>query len=289
MRTGSSKVNYLLGDHLGSTAITTNSSGVKSAEIRYYPWGPTRYTSGTTPTTFRFTGQRLESYINLYWYGSRWFDAAAGRFISADTDIPESQGVQAWDRYAYSNNNPVKYIDPSGHSITIPCIFCNQTWGNYSSTPGLENRVIDIASTVGCFFIGCHVDTKNDIITGPTEKEYATASVFSIGPTPLSVVTSSETAVIRNIGGETIDTITGRAAHNNYPLALGSDYIYNRQVPGTNIRPDVLDPVNRIVRELKPDTPTGIQRGLKQLQGYVDILQKVTGDIWTGFLDLYRK
>ncbi len=47
MRTGSSTINYLLGDHLGSQAITTNSSGVKSAEIRYYPWGNTRYTSGS--------------------------------------------------------------------------------------------------------------------------------------------------------------------------------------------------------------------------------------------------
>ena len=39
MRTGSSTLNYLLGDHLGSNAITTNSSGVRTAEVRYYPWG----------------------------------------------------------------------------------------------------------------------------------------------------------------------------------------------------------------------------------------------------------
>ena len=63
MRTGTSTINYLLGDHpslprlqkelamfhsgqaLGSQAITTNSSGMKSAEVRYYPWGNTLYTS----------------------------------------------------------------------------------------------------------------------------------------------------------------------------------------------------------------------------------------------------
>ena len=115
MRTGSSKVNYLLGDHLGSTAITTNSSGVKSAEIRYFPWGTTRYTSGTTPTTFRFTGQRLESGIGLYFYNTRWYDAAAGRFAQGDTIIPGAGNPQAWDRYAYTNNNPVRYTDPTGH------------------------------------------------------------------------------------------------------------------------------------------------------------------------------
>ena len=88
MRTGSSTINYLLGDHLGSTAITTNSSGVKSAEIRYYPWGTTRYTSGTTPTTFKFTGQRLESGIGLYYYGARCYDPSAGRFVQADSVVP---------------------------------------------------------------------------------------------------------------------------------------------------------------------------------------------------------
>jgi hypothetical protein len=29
----------------------------------------------------------------------------------------ESQGVQAWDRFAFVNNNPVRYIDPTGHCI----------------------------------------------------------------------------------------------------------------------------------------------------------------------------
>jgi RHS repeat-associated protein len=88
MRTGSSTLNFLLGDHLGSNAITTDSSGVKSAEIRYYPWGTTRYTSGTSPTTMQYTGQRVESSLGLLFYNARFYDPSIGRFIQADTIVP---------------------------------------------------------------------------------------------------------------------------------------------------------------------------------------------------------
>jgi RHS repeat-associated protein len=89
MRTGvNGTLNYLLTDHLGSTFITTNSSGTKTGEIRYYAWGTERYTYGVTPTTFHYTGQRLESALGLYFYGARWYDPVAGRFISADSVIP---------------------------------------------------------------------------------------------------------------------------------------------------------------------------------------------------------
>jgi len=41
-----------------------------------------------------------------------------GRFAQADTIIPSPGNSQAWDRFAYANNNPVKYTDPSGHACT---------------------------------------------------------------------------------------------------------------------------------------------------------------------------
>ena len=123
MRTGSA-LTYLLGDHLGSTSITTDSAGVKISELRYKPWGEVHYSWTNTPVTtpsytlskYTFTGQYSDSYINLLDYGSRRYDPELGRFIQPDSIVPvASQGVQAYDRYAYVNNNPVRYTDPSGH------------------------------------------------------------------------------------------------------------------------------------------------------------------------------
>jgi hypothetical protein len=45
-------------------------------------------------------------------------DPYLNRFTQPDSIVPlASQGTQAWDRYAYANNNPVRYNDPTGHSI----------------------------------------------------------------------------------------------------------------------------------------------------------------------------
>ena len=115
MRQGSSTVYFLLGDHLGSTSITANSSGGKVAELRYHPWGGTRFSSGTTPTAWRYTGQIEDAAIGLYFYNARYYDPALGRFIQADTIIPDPANPQSLNRYAYTLNNPLKYVDDSGH------------------------------------------------------------------------------------------------------------------------------------------------------------------------------
>jgi RHS repeat-associated protein len=128
-------VYYLLSDHpslrpsflgassgqaLGSTSITADSSGTRTGELMYKPWGEIRYTWGATPTTYRFTGQREQAEIGLYYYGARWYDPSLGRWAQPDTVLAGALNVQAWDRYMYSNNNPAVYIDPSGHfSVNI--------------------------------------------------------------------------------------------------------------------------------------------------------------------------
>jgi RHS repeat-associated protein len=111
-------LNYLLGDHLGSTSLTTDAAGNKGSEVRYKAWGEVRYAWGNVSTKYQYTGQfSYEQEFGLYFYNARWYDSALGRFAQADTIIPQTQGVQAWDRYTYANNNPLRYIDPTGHMM----------------------------------------------------------------------------------------------------------------------------------------------------------------------------
>jgi len=161
---------FLLGDHLGSTSITADSSGSFVAELRYKAWGESRYTSGTTPTSYRFTGQREESALGLYFYNARWYDPSLGRFVQADTVMQSQecalavsyteQGIrgrcagarstagtqsdtQALNRYTYTLNNPVRYTDPSGHIIPLAAA----AWmGAAGLIGGVSNALTYVAS-----------------------------------------------------------------------------------------------------------------------------------------------
>jgi RHS repeat-associated protein len=112
VRTGGT-LSFLLGDHIGSSSVTTDANGVQTASALYKAFGETRYTLGNLGTDYKFTGQREEAALGIYFFNARWMDPSLGRFTSPDTIVPT--GTQAWDRYAFVNNNPVRYNDPTGH------------------------------------------------------------------------------------------------------------------------------------------------------------------------------
>jgi RHS repeat-associated protein len=155
MRTGST-LTYLLTDHLGSTSLVTNASGALVSELRYKAWGEKRYSSGTTATNYRYTGQREESSFGLYFYNARWVDVQLGRFVQADSIVPG--GVQGLDRYAYTFNNPLRYTDPSGHYCLEPAEARGHRVVNLCLTDGGQ-RLLDFSKKF-------NVDTKDVITAG---------------------------------------------------------------------------------------------------------------------------
>jgi hypothetical protein len=62
-----------------------------------------------------------------------------GRFLSADSIVPGAGNPQNLNRYSFVGNNPVKYIDPSGHT-RLCGVGCDD--GNW--TPGLAQYGVTI-------------------------------------------------------------------------------------------------------------------------------------------------
>lgn len=118
MRTEAGGLQFILGDHLGSTSVMSDPSGALLNSQGYKPWGETRF--GGVGIEYQYTGQYRQSAIGMDYYNARWYDPALGRFAIADSIVPEVGNSQDWDRYAYSYGNPIRYNDPTGHISTDP-------------------------------------------------------------------------------------------------------------------------------------------------------------------------
>jgi len=107
-------------DHLdSSTVITSYLDGAAVETTEYMPFGSERTQPGISLTNFKFTDQEWDGESGLYNYNARLYDPIIGRFVSADTIVPEPYKPQSLNRYSYCLNNPVKYVDPTGHSFTL--------------------------------------------------------------------------------------------------------------------------------------------------------------------------
>lgn len=87
------------------------------ASQKYYPFGRERSVS-SLGTDKLFTGHQKEG--DLYFMKARFYDPGLGRFLSADTIVPELANPQSLNRYSYVYNNPMVYTDPTGHDAMGP-------------------------------------------------------------------------------------------------------------------------------------------------------------------------
>jgi RHS repeat-associated protein len=162
MRTNGT-LNYLLGDHLGSTSLTTNASGQIVSELRYTAWGETRYSSGNTAAKYQYTGQfSYESDFGLHFYNARWYDPHLNHFTQPDSIEPDPYNSRAWDRYAYANNNPLYYTDPDGH-IPWPIVILGGAAGLIAGYTSLHLLGI-LPDYRGVDFAEEHVTDQNTIV-----------------------------------------------------------------------------------------------------------------------------
>ena len=95
-------VKYYHQDNLGSARVLTDNDGGVVAERDYLPFGEVVRKVGKTDG-FEYTGKEDDK-SGLKYYGARYYDEDAGRFISSD---PVKAGL---NHYAYVSNNPITKI-----------------------------------------------------------------------------------------------------------------------------------------------------------------------------------
>ncbi len=108
-------IHYTHKDHLQSTSLTTDSSGIVEEAVDYKTFGSERDRSGTHESAYTFTDQEFDSVTALHYMNARYYDADLKRFTSVDAWGGELGNPQTMNKYSYVMNNPIKYNDPSGN------------------------------------------------------------------------------------------------------------------------------------------------------------------------------
>jgi len=114
-------IRYFHTDHLGSVDTITDETGAVVQRLSYDAWGKRRDANGTdatsitAQTTRGYTRHEHDDEIKLINMNAREYDPLLGRFISPDTIVQFPHSSQGLNRYAYVNNNPLSYTDPTGH------------------------------------------------------------------------------------------------------------------------------------------------------------------------------
>lgn len=118
-------IKYWHKDHLGSNMVVTAANHAVVERLAYEPFGKRRFVAGqtdangtlvATSTDRGYTEHEHMDEVGLINMNGRVYDPALGRFMSADSIVPNPSFTQDYNRYAYVLNNPLTYIDPTGHS-----------------------------------------------------------------------------------------------------------------------------------------------------------------------------
>jgi RHS repeat-associated protein len=106
---------YFLGDALGSVRQMADASGAIKLAKSYDPYGVTAQSVGSSPTSYGFGGEMSDDETGLIYLRARYYSSDTGRFMTRDTWDGDAQQPMSYNRWNYTNSNPVNYTDPSGN------------------------------------------------------------------------------------------------------------------------------------------------------------------------------
>ncbi|WP_246050634.1 RHS repeat-associated core domain-containing protein [Leptospira langatensis] len=220
--------------------------------VSYKPYGEILRTDSAGPDVFRYkyTGQEEDKETGLYYYKARYYDPILGRFLQADNQIDGSSPMGN-DVYMYTEGNPIKYTDPTGHSVFSSWLSKNglgflnfniavsaamqrafyvssARWNSIGAIAAILNPVGLIANAIG----GAVLGGAGATLAGPTMLGIAAGAAIlgsasvSLGPSAVFIANmaglaiGSIGAVVVGSAGSLLSALGNIAALNGVPVAV---------------------------------------------------------------------
>ncbi|MBR2722429.1 MAG: RHS repeat-associated core domain-containing protein [Clostridia bacterium] len=198
---------------------------MRKVKYNYDAWGNCTIASQTTDAVLarvnpiRYRGYYYDAGTGLYYLNARYYNPQWRRFISPDsTEYIDPEAVNGLNRYAYCNNDPINYADPSGHS-----------WKSFWNGVGnwFEDHWVELA--VGTLFI-----VGGAIVTAVTCGAGTTAWA-ALGSALLSsaIQTGASVAVGVGVNG-LVNIANGKSFFDDVGDTVASSYMWGGILSGAS-------------------------------------------------------
>ena len=160
---------FIHADWLGTERARSNVSGGSYETCTSLPFGDWLTCSGTDVSPMHFTGKEHDNETGLDNFGARYDASSLGRFMSPDPKHINTHlsDPQSFNRYAYTRDNPVLYVDPDGKDWQT-------AWHDVKTF---------VDSTYARITVGAGFGAK--VRAGPVEAKAEVAAKVSAGAPPL--------------------------------------------------------------------------------------------------------
>ncbi len=130
------KTTYFHTDGLGSVVAASDDSGNLLWRKEYAPYGE-QLDSTSENEKLAYTGKEHDDVTGLTYFGARYYDPHLGRFMGIDPAGIDLDNPFTFNRYAYGNSNPYRFVDPDGREIyDVKAEVLRNTFGHGTSGKG---------------------------------------------------------------------------------------------------------------------------------------------------------
>ncbi|MEL7567918.1 MAG: RHS repeat-associated core domain-containing protein, partial [Dehalobacterium sp.] len=156
---------YIYNGH-GDVIQVLNSSGTIVNSYTYDEWGNVLNKTEQISNPIRYAGEYYDEESGLYYLRARYYDPSVGRFISEDSEEGNITNPLSLNPYMYCENDPINYLDYSGHNpAAVIYLYCATVTSSPDTQMDLQCIALDLSQ--GNYFAATF-DAAGALIPGAT-------------------------------------------------------------------------------------------------------------------------